>query len=292
MEIQHAKGTGIAYRVFGSPEDPCVVCLHGFPDTPRTWGPLANALVARGRRVITPWLPGYAPSSLTGPLDPLSVADRLLAFIEEVSPGAPVHLVGHDWGAVCAYPMLYQRPELFRSAAVLAIPHLGAIEANMPEDPRQFLRSSYIALFQFPALPERLLRARDYALVERLWKIWSPGFNPGDDYFAELKRCLGQSASAPLAYYRALRSPSLIRRLRALVAGDPIPVPTLYLHGERDGCMAVSLGAGQEKYFSAMFDTVRLAEAGHFLHLERPAEVNEAIAEWQTAHAGEAARQD
>ncbi|MEM7433923.1 MAG: alpha/beta hydrolase [Myxococcota bacterium] len=292
MEVQHATGTGIAYRAFGSLDDPCVVCLHGFPDIPRTWASLAEVLVAQGRRVVAPWLPGYAPSSLVGPLDPLSVADRLLAFIDEISDGSPVHLVGHDWGAICAYPMLYKRPELFRSAAVLAIPHLGAIEANIPDAPRQLLRSSYIALFQIPAIPEWLLRARDYALIERLWKIWSPGFDPGNDYFADLKGCLGRSASAPLAYYRALRSPSVIRRFRVMIAGDPIPVPTLYLHGERDGCMAVGLGAGQEKYFSAMFETVHLAEAGHFLHLERPSEVNEAIADWQTAHAGASARPD
>jgi pimeloyl-ACP methyl ester carboxylesterase len=33
-----------------------------------------------------------------------------------------------------------------------------------------------------------------------------------------------------------------------------------------------------------MFEVVKLADAGHFLHLERPAEVNAAILRWFEAH--------
>jgi pimeloyl-ACP methyl ester carboxylesterase len=41
---------------------------------------------------------------------------------------------------------------------------------------------------------------------------------------------------------------------------------------------------GQEPHFSAMFERVLLADAGHFVHLERPLEVNEAIASWFKSH--------
>jgi len=284
MRPLRSEETGMSYLLTGEADAPLVVCLHGFPDIPRTWDPLTNALVRAGFRVVSPWLPGYAPSSLEGSLDPPAVVRRLLALIGELSPDAPVRLAGHDWGAILAHVALSQRPELFRAAAILSIPHPLVLRRNVGDFPRQLLRSSYMALFQLPAVPERVIRARDFAFVEWLWNIWSPGFSPGADYFDELKQCLRASLPAPLCYYRSLRSPEIIRELGAILQTDPIPVPSLYLHGERDGCMGVELIDGQERYFSALFKTVRLAEAGHFVHLERPEEVNRAIVEWFLAH--------
>jgi len=284
MQRLRSEETGVSYVSSGEVNAPLVVCLHGFPDIPRTWDPLTNTLVRVGFRVISPWLPGYAPSSREGPLDPPAVVRRLLTFIEELSPNAPVRLVGHDWGAILAHVALSQRPERFRAAAILSLPHPLILERNFGDFPRQLLRSSYMALFQLPAVPERVILARDFALIEWLWKTWSPGFSPGADYFDELKRCLRASMPAPLSYYRSLRSPKILRELRAMLQTDPIPVPSLYLHGERDTCMGVELIVGQERYFSALFQTIRLAEAGHFLHLERPDEVNQAIVEWFQAH--------
>ncbi|MDH3843359.1 MAG: alpha/beta hydrolase, partial [Myxococcales bacterium] len=97
-------------------------------------------------------------------------------------------------------------------------------------------------------------------------------------------QCLRASMPAPLSYYRSLRSPKVIRELRAILQSDPISVPSLYLHGERDRCIGVELMNGQERYFSALFEAVRLTETGHFVHLERPAEVNRAIVDWFLAH--------
>jgi pimeloyl-ACP methyl ester carboxylesterase len=284
MQHLRSEKTGVSYTSTGEADAPLVVCLHGFPDIPRTWDPLTDVLVRSGFRVIAPWLPGYSPSFLDGPLDLPAVTRRLLAFIEELSPDVPVRLVGHDWGAFITHVALSQKPDRFRAAAILSGPHPLVLEENISKFPQQLLRSSYIAFFQLPTVPERVIRVRDFAFIERLWKMWSPGFDPGTEYFDELKRCLRASMPAPLSYYRALRSPQVIREIGASLRTGPIPVPTLYLHGECDGCLGVELIADQERYFSALFETVRLVEAGHFLHLERPTEVNEAIQNWFLAH--------
>lgn len=284
MHQERCEKTGISYLATGPVDAPLVLCLHGFPDIPRTWDALSETLAHGGFRVIAPWLPGYAPSPLDGPLDLPAVARRLSTFVDEVSSGAPVRLVGHDWGALIVYCLLAQRPDRFRAAVTLAIPHPLAIEANIPEFPRQLLRSSYIAFFQLPAVSGRVILARNFAFIEWLWKVWSPGFNPGTNHFDEVKRCLKDSLPSPLSYYRSFRSPRTLRELRRLLNTDPIPVPTLFLHGERDGCTGVELAAGQERYFSALFETIRFSEAGHFLHLERPAEINQAIQDWFQAH--------
>ncbi len=54
--------------------------------------------------------------------------------------------------------------------------------------------------------------------------------------------------------------------------------PLLYLHGEDDGCLAVEL-AGRTAPLLGPGQRVEIVpEAGHFLHLERPDDVNARIA--------------
>ena len=89
---------------------------------------------------------------------------------------------------------------------------------------------------------------------------------------------------APLEYYRALTSPKIIRQVRQILGAGPIVVPTLYLHGERDGCVGPEMANGQEAHFSALFESLTLSDAGHFLHLEQPQEVNQAVQAWFEAH--------
>jgi pimeloyl-ACP methyl ester carboxylesterase len=141
-----------------------------------------------------------------------------------------------------------------------------------------------VGLFQLPLFSDRVVRAFDFSFIERLWRKWSPGFEPGDDYFDELKLCLRSSMPAPLRYYRNIPKLKAFRETRQILGAGPIVVPTIYLHGERDGCVAPELCQGQEAWFSALFEQLILAEAGHFVHLERPAEVNAAIVRWFQSH--------
>lgn len=284
MRPLRSAHTGLSYLDSGAEDSPLVLCLHGFPDIPRTWAPLTKHLCDTGYRVVCPWLPGYAPSSLKGPFDVPTLARTILSFIDELSASEPVRIVGHDWGAVIAQYALADRPERFRASATLAIPHVLAIETNIERYPRQLRRSAYIGFFQLPVVSDRAVKWGDYRFVERLWRSWSPGFDPGSDQLDELKLCLRASMPAPLKYYRALASPKAIRDIRATVGAGPIVVPTMHLHGEQDGCIGPEIAEDQEEHFSAMFELVMLAGAGHWVHLERPDEVNAAISRWFAQH--------
>ncbi|TFH29503.1 MAG: alpha/beta hydrolase [Myxococcales bacterium] len=284
MRQLRSDRTGISYLSTGAEDEPLVICLHGFPDIPRTWAPLTDHLRGEGYRVVSPWLPGYAPSPLEGPFDIPTVARTTLSLVDELSPSDPVRIVGHDWGSVIVQYALAAWPERFRAAAALAVPHVLAVETNFARYPRELQRSAYIALFQVPIVSDRIVKLRNYHYIERLWRTWSPGFDPGADYFDEIKSCLRASMPAPLKYYRAMTLLHAIRQIRETLAAGPILVPTIYLHGERDGCIGREIAEDQEAHFSALFEMVRLADAGHFLHLERPAEVNAAISRWFEAH--------
>lgn len=284
MRRLRSDRTGISYLSTGAEGAPLVVCLHGFPDIPRTWAPLTDHLCGAGYRVVSPWLPGYAPSALEGPFDIPTLARTILSFVDELSPSDPVRVVGHDWGSVIVQYALAAWPERFRAAVMLAVPHMLAVETNFARYPRELRRNSYMALFQVPIVSDRIVKLRNYRYIEHLWRTWSPGFDPGIDYFDEIKLCLRASMPAPLKYYRAMTSLHAMRQTRETLAAGPILVPTMYLHGERDGCVGREIAEDQEAYFSALFEVVKLADAGHFLHLERPAEVNAAISTWFEAH--------
>jgi pimeloyl-ACP methyl ester carboxylesterase len=140
--ITTPRGTFGAYR-FGPTSAPAVIALHGFPDTARSWRPVGDLLAAQGFHVIAPYLRGYAPSPLEGPFDVDSLADDLATIVDVVSPGAPVVLAGHDWGAVIAYIALLRHPALFRVAITLAVPHPLAFLESLARTPSESLRSRY-----------------------------------------------------------------------------------------------------------------------------------------------------
>jgi pimeloyl-ACP methyl ester carboxylesterase len=250
-----------------------VVFLHGFPDHPPAALPFLEALATRGFHVLAPWLPGYAPSPTTGPMTRDRIARDLLSLINSWSPDAPVDLVGHDWGAVMTYALCAMEPERIRRAVAMAVPH-----------PRTFMRqfrtaaqlraSWYMLLFQLPGAGH-LVAARDFALVDRLWRDWSPGFRLPDDDRRALHACLAESMPAPINWYRATARDTKGVRLFA----KPLTTPLLYLHGADDGCILPST-VDDSRHFAGDYKREVIDGVGHFLHLEDPAGLSARVADW------------
>lgn len=113
-------GGRFVVRERGPEDGPVVLCVHGFPDVPHTWDALARRLAASGHRVVSPYLRGYAPSTLDGPVHLRRIARDLVELAEALSPDAPVLVVGHDWGAAATYAAVGLAPERFARAVTLA----------------------------------------------------------------------------------------------------------------------------------------------------------------------------
>ena len=150
-------------------------------------------------------LPGYAPSQWRGPFDVASISKRITNFVEAHSTG-PVQLVGHDWGAVLVYAASHRRPDLFRSASTLSVPHPRYLIEPSRITLRQLRRSSYMLLFQLPRIPEALARSTRAQLIARLWKRWSPSYIASAEELAVIEECIASSGAAPFAYYRNILS--------------------------------------------------------------------------------------
>jgi len=273
----------LSYLEIGPPDGPLVLALHGFPDVPGTFRDLASRLAERGYRCVLPWMRGYAPSTVRGPFGPETIASDVLLLADTLSPREPVSLMGHDWGAVAVYGALARAPWRFKSAITMAVPHPSQFLRGLLRDPAQLYRSRYMFWFQCIGLSDRSVRMNDFAYIRTLYRRWSPGWSPPPAHLEEVKSCLDASLPGPLDYYRALGIHGGWTRLASLRRGAwsaPIPVPTLYLHGSRDGVISREVGVGQERMFVGRFRSETISDAGHWLHLEKPEETWRHVSGW------------
>lgn len=134
------------------------VLLHGFPERGTTWREVAPILHAQGVRTFAPDQRGYSPGARPGRRRDYRLTllvDDVVALVEEI--GAPVHLVGHDWGAVVAWLVAARRPDLVRTLTAVSVPFpMAFLRAGLTST--QALRSWYMGFFQIPRLAERSAR--------------------------------------------------------------------------------------------------------------------------------------
>ena len=265
-------------------DGPIVLCLHGFPDNARSFRHQLPALAEAGYRAISLTLRGYEPGAIPadGDYTMETTATDILAVIESLDTG-PVHLIGHDWGAAVAYVATSAAPERFKSLTVMAVPHAGRFAREGLRIPKQLRLSWYMGFFNIPWLSDWVVQRQDYAFIRKLWRDWSPGWQPEPGVLDSVIQTLSQPGvrSAALGYYRAALSIKALL-VSAEEAHYPVPVPTLALSGERDGCIASEvfeqLMVSQD--FPKGLTFSRIAEAGHFLHQEQPEQVNREILDW------------
>ena len=282
MNYIHANGLKFAYLEQG--EGQLVILLHGFPDTAHTWSHQMPALAAAGYRVVAPFLRGYPPTDIAqdGYYDKATLASDVVALIGALSGGAPVHLVGQDWGAIITYAVLAAHPELVRRAVVMAVPHPAEVNNSLLL-PKHVQRSFHWWFFQLPDLPERALAENDFAFIDYLWTYWtSPGYSD-TAHIASIKQMLKQpgALASTLGYYRAMfdkqQMDPALESLR-LAMEQKISVPTLALCGADD--LRAELMTDQAQYFSGNYRFDLVSGAGHFLHREQPAEVTRLVIDW------------
>ncbi len=260
--------------VAGPEGAPLVVLLHGFPEFWYEWRRTIGPLAAAGFRVVAPDQRGYNLSDKAGPYDLRTVAGDVVNLIAAAGCES-AHIVGHDWGGAVAWAVAAWHPQRVRRLAVINLPHpLAMADALAHFNLRQYLRSTYVALFQIPGLPEWLLSRDKFAVLKRGLRATSgpATFPTGDlDRYAEAWLQPG-ALSAMLGWYRAVwRSRAQVLASRAQF--DRIAVPTLLLWGERDSALGVELAEASVPHI-ADGRLVRFPYASHWLPAESPDAVN------------------
>ena len=199
----------------GDPAAPTVLLVHGWPDTHQLWHAVTDHLAADFHVV------SYDTRGMGATTDPGSVegfalaelADDLFAVADAVSPEAPVHVLGHDWGSVQSWeavcdPRADGRIASFTSISGPSVDHLGhwvrrqlgsASPKGIVDVLLQAASSSYVAFFVSPLAPAAF---RKIASKER-WDqflLKAEGLQPSPENHAAT---LEQDMVSGLRYYRA-----------------------------------------------------------------------------------------
>ncbi|PWK82755.1 pimeloyl-ACP methyl ester carboxylesterase [Lentzea atacamensis] len=268
----------LSFPALAAGEGPIVVCWHGFPDHPASFGPLAERLVAAGRRVVAPFLRGHHPSTF----DQLPFADGLTLAADAAAVNAalspePLDVIGHDIGAGVAGRLAAGWPSRVRRVITMSVPPPATLR-HIFDDPAQQQRFFYLFMFQVPGVAESLLNS---TLIEYLWRTWSPGL-PVPPHVLSMYEDPQLRANA-LKLYRAnfdrsLHDPSLSSMAQA--TEKPAPIPMLVLAGAQDGCITPDNYTDAATGLAPGSRVEIVADAGHFLQLDRPDEVAALALDW------------
>ncbi len=254
----------------GPDDGPLLLLLHGFPEYWGAWSATLPVLAAAGFRVWAPDLRGYNRSD-----KPQGVAaytlDQLSADIVgliDAAGAAQAIVVGHDWGASVAWWTASRFPERVARLVALNAPHPTLWVRRMKESWGQRMRSSYVAFFQLPRLPEAMLSARDGAGLLRTMKQSARPDAFHEEDLAALRAAWSQpgAMTAMLNYYRALKHLPALPTLQ-------VEPPTLVIWGANDAFA----GQAVAEESVAICRDGRLAVvdgATHWVHREEPETVN------------------
>ena len=264
-------------------DGPVVVCWHGFPDTPETFGPLAEHLVAAGRRVVAPYLRGFHPSTADALTysDSITLAADAAAVAEAL--GGQVDMIGHDLGAGMVQRVAAAWPDRLNRGVTLAVPPPATL-AQALGDPAQQQRLFYVFLFTVEGIAEAVLNA-DRKLIDYLWQTWSPRLKLDAAHRARVHEVYGDERfiDNALKIYRANFDPSRFDPALVDFGGRTEAIaskPLLVLGGGDDGCIDPRQFVDAHKGLAPGSEVEVLPRVGHFLHLEQPETVAKRALDW------------
>ncbi len=262
---KNIDANGISFTCLEQGEGSLVLCLHGFPDTAFSFEPTLTHLAGAGYHAVAPFMRGYHPTGLApdGNYSVLRLADDILALTTGLGHER-VSIIGHDWGAFAAYTAANLHPERIDRLVLMCVPHMHSTHLTLS----QLSKSWYVFFFQLPWLPERIVRRRDFAFIDRLYRSWSPNWDPAQFHLEPVKKALAAPGGlkAALAYYRSMIRGASKEQRR--IMAQQTTVPTLYMIGEADGSVSTDQFVDVEKSFTSYIEVVRFPRTGHFPHRE------------------------
>ena len=308
--ITVADGVELDVREAGTPGDPVVVLLHGFPETARSWRHQMQPLADAGYHVLAPDQRGYAGSSAPTEVAAYS-ADHLTAdvcgLLDEVGAEQAV-IVGHDWGALVAWHLGVLHPDRCRAVVAASIPYNewpaaptdvfrmmhgdrffyilyfqepGVAEVELDADPERFLLSIIWAAAgesagtalssDLPAAGTALIQAFEHALGRR--PTLPPPWLPQADLDAVVDQFRHSGFFGPVSWYRHFdTNHELTRHLGPAT----FTMPTAFVAGATDPVIA-----GRPGLIDAMaavlphhLDSRLIPGVGHWVQQEAPEEFN------------------
>ena len=244
-----------------------LLLIHGFGDTSHMWIPLFDEF-SKDYTIIAPDMRGLGESSRPAAgYDKKTIAADIHELMKSLGLVEKINLAGHDIGLMVAYAYAAQYPNDVGKLALLdaPIPGVGDIWEKIYTTPAlwhfHFVKSP-IAL--------ELIKGRERIFLEHFWQTLSP--HP--ETFSEADRRLyAKSYAQPGAMKAAFEMFKTFDSQDATdnrnFAKQKLPMPVLTIEGDKAMGGALEI---QAKIVSNNVTSVILADTGHWLMEQRPAE--------------------
>lgn len=260
----------------GPADGPPVVLLHGFPDSAHLWRHQVAALASAGHRVLAPDLRGYGLSSRPRDVSAYAMV-HLVGDVLAVLDAAGLEraaVVGHDWGSVLGWATALAAPDRVERLVAVSVGHPRALRAG---GPAQLMRSAYVGMFLVPGLAERVLPARDWALLRRASRRRWPGPDPDlARQVAELSR--PGALTAGLSWYRANVRPG------ALTQGGGgeglVRCPVMGVWSSRDVALTEAQMTASARWVTGPWRYERIEGVDHWVPVHAPERLSELLVDF------------
>ena len=278
----------VAYAEYGPAAGAPVLLLHGWPYDIHAFGEVAPILVARGLRVIVPYLRGYGATRLLSPDtmrngQPGALAQDALDFMDSLGIDRAI-VGGFDWGGRTADILAALWPERVKALVAVSGYLIGSQAAGkQPLPPSAELQWWY--QFYFATERGRIGYEKNTREFNRLiWKLASPQWKFDDSTFDR------SAASFDNPDHVAIVIDNYRWRL-GLVEGEPrydpieqklamgpaIRVPTITMEGDANGAPHPPPEAYRAKYTGKYEHRTITGGIGHNLPQEAPKAFADAI---------------
>lgn len=264
--------------VEAGPEDgPLVVLLHGFPEFWYGWRKQIGPLAAAGFRVLVPDQRGYNLSDKPRGLASYNLDDLALDIVGLIDAAGrdKAHVAGHDWGGAVAWWLGIKHADRLDRLALLNIPHPRVMERTLRKSQEQRMKSSYMAFFQLPWLPEISLSSRSYDNLARSLQVTSRRGTFTEEDLGRYRAAWARpgAVTGMLSWYRAA-----LRSRPTPPASPRVTVPTLMIWGTKDRFLGREM-VPPSLELCDQGRAVYLEEATHWVQHEEADAVNRLLVE-------------
>ena len=266
------RGLSFPLLAWGETGGTPVLLLHGFPQDPWTWDPVAAALAAEGYWVLAPWQRGYAASNRAGPYTFATLTGDCLGLADALGLHT-VHVAGFGIAGAVAWMLAASAPQRVRSITSIRFPHPAAFAQALQADPEQ--QRKWHVLEEAlgagdPAGRAAHLLGQDAAGLKQL--LASAGL-PAASVARYVAHMQSRGAlQAALSWEQAISLPEFSQ-----VA--PVTVPALLLWNDGPG-LAASAADATGRYVQARYQQLQLPEGLHFVLESTPAVVRQPLTSW------------
>jgi len=267
---------------------PAVILLHGWPYDIHSYDEVIPLLVAKGHRVIVPYLRGFGSTrfrsrSTVRNGQQAAMAVDVIALMDALRIDKAV-VAGFDWGARTANIVAALWPE--RCTAMVAVSGylVADLKANLEPLPPAAELGWWYQYYFATERGRRGYAANTHEFAKLIWKLASPSWAFDDATFERSAAAFDNPDHVAIVIHNYRWRLSLAdgeRRYDALeaklAAGPTIGVPSITIGSDFDGARAD--GAAYAKKFTGRYSHRVLRGIGHDVPQEAPAAFADAVLE-------------